>query len=115
MVVDIATTRLYPAAITHMSELTATASNLSEMGLQLEHSGVENVVAQANGMMAAVNELSAALAGHDFSSTEAHMTHCAHTICPLMLKVRTHADALEALVADDLWPLPKYQEMLFIK
>jgi glutamine synthetase len=25
------------------------------------------------------------------------------------------ADRVEKLVADDLWPLPKYQEMLFIK
>jgi glutamine synthetase len=29
--------------------------------------------------------------------------------------VRQSADALEGLVADDLWPLPTYQEMLFIK
>jgi glutamine synthetase len=32
-----------------------------------------------------------------------------------MLEVREHVDALEGLVADDLWPLPTYQEMLFIK
>ena len=31
-----------------------------------------------------------------------------------MAAVRTAADALETLVADDLWPLPTYQEMLFI-
>jgi glutamine synthetase len=36
-------------------------------------------------------------------------------ILPAMLAVREAADALEALVADDLWPLPTYQEMLFIK
>ncbi len=29
--------------------------------------------------------------------------------------VREHADALEELVADDLWPLPSYREMLFIR
>jgi glutamine synthetase len=34
---------------------------------------------------------------------------------PAVLKVRQAADKLEALVADDLWPLPTYQEMLFIK
>jgi len=28
--------------------------------------------------------------------------------------VREAADELEALVADDLWPLPTYQEMLYI-
>jgi glutamine synthetase len=29
--------------------------------------------------------------------------------------VREAADRLEKIVADDLWPLPKYEEMLFIK
>ncbi len=32
-----------------------------------------------------------------------------------MVTVREAADKLEKLVADDLWPLPKYEEMLFIK
>ena len=32
-----------------------------------------------------------------------------------MAKVREVADKLERVVADDLWPLPKYEEMLFIK
>jgi glutamine synthetase len=32
-----------------------------------------------------------------------------------MAKVRESADQLERIVADDLWPLPKYEEMLFIK
>jgi glutamine synthetase len=32
-----------------------------------------------------------------------------------MADVRAAADKLERIVADDLWPLPKYEEMLFIK
>jgi glutamine synthetase len=32
-----------------------------------------------------------------------------------MAKVREAADRLEKVVADDLWPLPKYSEILFIK
>jgi glutamine synthetase len=32
-----------------------------------------------------------------------------------MASVREAADKLEKVVADDLWPLPKYEEMLFIK
>jgi glutamine synthetase len=32
-----------------------------------------------------------------------------------MSKVREVGDKLERVVADDLWPLPKYEEMLFIK
>ena len=32
-----------------------------------------------------------------------------------MAEVRTLGDKLETMVADDLWPLPTYREMLFIK
>jgi glutamine synthetase len=34
---------------------------------------------------------------------------------PLMEHIRRHADALECVVSDDAWDLPKYREMLFIK
>jgi glutamine synthetase len=37
------------------------------------------------------------------------------TVIPAMTAVRELADKLEKLVADDLWPLPKYAEVLFIK
>jgi glutamine synthetase len=32
-----------------------------------------------------------------------------------MNAVRDVADRLERIVPDDLWPLPKYSEMLFVK
>jgi glutamine synthetase len=32
-----------------------------------------------------------------------------------MANLRKTADTLEGMVADDLWPLATYQEMLFIK
>jgi glutamine synthetase len=44
-----------------------------------------------------------------------HAQYCRDEISPAMLAVRGVADQLEGLVADDLWPLPTYQEMLFIK
>jgi glutamine synthetase len=31
----------------------------------------------------------------------------------LMGCVRTHADNLEMLIDDEIWPLPKYRELLF--
>jgi glutamine synthetase len=34
---------------------------------------------------------------------------------PLMEHIRRHVDALERVVPDDAWDLPKYREMLFIK
>jgi len=37
------------------------------------------------------------------------------TVLPAMAAVREVADRLEGIVPDDLWPLPKYAEILFIK
>ena len=36
------------------------------------------------------------------------------TVLPLMSEIRTHADALELIVDDEMWTLPKYRELLFI-
>jgi glutamine synthetase len=44
-----------------------------------------------------------------------HAKYMRDTVIPAMTAVRTVADKLERIVADDLWPLPKYSEMLFIK
>jgi glutamine synthetase len=66
-------------------------------------------------MLAAVAKLATAIEKHDFDNVEAHMQYLANDIRALMDEVRSHADALEAEVPDDMWPLPKYREMLFIK
>jgi glutamine synthetase len=39
----------------------------------------------------------------------------ADEVRPLMAEAREAADRLEKLVDDELWPLPKYREMLFVK
>ena len=36
-------------------------------------------------------------------------------ILPLMAEIREHADALELIVDDELWTLPKYRELMFIR
>ncbi|MCH9627829.1 MAG: Glutamine synthetase [Chlamydiales bacterium] len=36
-------------------------------------------------------------------------------VLPTMTALRLHVDALEFMVSDQLWPLPKYHEMLFIR
>ena len=37
------------------------------------------------------------------------------TVAPLLEQIRYHVDKLELIVDDELWPLPKYREMLFIR
>jgi len=36
------------------------------------------------------------------------------TVLPLMAEIREHADALEMIVDDEMWTLPKYRELMFV-
>jgi glutamine synthetase len=44
-----------------------------------------------------------------------HAEYMRDKVVPAMETARAAADKLEKVVADDLWPLPKYSEILFIK
>ena len=81
-------------------------------------------VTPATGPLKEVAELSAQLekalsnvehAMHAEGTPFEEAKHYATKLLPAMLEARTAADKLETLVADDLWPLPTYQEMLFIR
>lgn len=115
LVIDMATTTIYPAATTYLSDLAITAASMEDLGVAMDKSLAVSVAENANAMMAGVAKLSKALATHDFDSTEAHLSFLAGEVRGYMDEVRAAADTLETLVADSLWPLPKYQEMLFIK
>lgn len=108
LVIEMATTMIYPAAVSYLS-------SLASVGVTLLHSPVGAVTDAADNMMAGVTKLQAALEKHDFDSIESHMTFLATNVCGLMLEIRAAADKLEGLVPDNLWTLPKYREMLFIK
>ncbi|MEO0375811.1 MAG: glutamine synthetase III, partial [Cyanobacteria bacterium P01_A01_bin.17] len=113
LAVDIAKTQIYPAAVKYVSELSATASSLKDMGIEFNYAIAKKVAGLANGLSESTQKLEDALGKEDFASMEEHMQYFAQTIRSLMDEVRGYADSLEAEVADELWPLPKYQEMLF--
>jgi glutamine synthetase len=48
-------------------------------------------------------------------SAEAHAKHYRDRVVPAMGALRETGDKLETLVPHDLWPLPTYREMLFLK
>ena len=71
-----------------------------------EHSGailegVEHMTDARHKANRQVDERSKAIAYHD-------------NVLPLMAEIRTHADALELIVDDEMWTLPKYRELMFI-
>ncbi len=115
LVIDMAKTIIYPAAMRYLSDLAMASASMADMNIELDDSTAKIVASESNAMMAAVNKLSDALAKEDHGSEEEHMQFCANDIRSLMDEVRLHADTLETEVADEVWPLPKYQEMLFIK
>ena len=115
LVADMAKTIIYPAAMRYLSELAETNANVAGMGIELNTGTAKTIAEESNAMMSAVAKLIEAAAKEDFGSTDEHMHYCAGVIRGLMDEVRVHADVLEAEIADDQWPLPKYREMLFIK
>ena len=48
-------------------------------------------------------------------SAEAHAKHYRDKVVPAMTALRETGDKLETLVPHDIWPLPTYREMLFLK
>jgi len=105
---SIARTMLLPAAIRWLGTL--------------KEVGIERLVAETAGL---VDEfIEAIFALEDVNLDENHpeddhglegAKYIGSTVIPAMTAVRTIADKLERIVPDDLWPLPKYSEILFIK
>ncbi len=52
---------------------------------------------------------------HASASTEKHAKYMRDTVVPAMASLRELGDQIELLVPHELWPLPTYREMLFIK
>ncbi|MBC1197145.1 glutamine synthetase III [Microcystis aeruginosa BLCCF158] len=115
LVVSMAKTIIYPAAVRYLSELSSAIANAGAIGIEINKENAQTVSNLIKLLMDSVSKLSAAMVKHDFDSIEEHMQYSAQTIRPLMDKVREYADTLEGEVADNFWPLPTYQEMLFVK
>ena len=104
---QIARTMLLPAAVRHLNELKAT-------GLDELVAEVEPLVKEFQFAIVKLEDANLSDNQPD-SSAMKWATYMRDTVIPAMEDVRQVADRLEKLVADDLWPLPKYSEMLFIK
>ena len=110
----IAKTMIFPAAIRYQSELATTCANLKSVGYTFDTNTLDRVTELVRCLQDSAVELDMALA-HEGESVEEEAEHALKKVIPAMNKVREYADTLELIVADDLWPLPSYQEMLFIK
>lgn len=110
----IAKTMIFPAAIRYQSELATTCANLKAVGYTFDTNTLDRMTELVRCLQDSTVELETALA-HEDHDVLAEAKHALHKLIPAMNAVRGYADTLETMVADDLWPLPTYQEMLYIK
>ena len=117
---EIAKTTIYPAAVRYQSELAAAAANCKAAGVEFDASLLTKLSSLIKSLNLSVSALEHLIeegghGGHGVSNPQQAAERCAKQVKPAMEAVRAVVDELEGIVADDHWPLPTYQEMLFIK
>jgi len=114
---------ILPAAITYQNLLLQNVSGLKEVYGAAHKTMTEpqlNILEQIGEHMGQIKKhtdnMMAAKQRADNMATIAKkaQAYC-NNVKPYFEEVRAHADALERLVADELWPLTKYRELLFVK
>jgi len=102
---SIAKTMILPAALRYLALIAESGVSAIEGELR----GLVDELVGALGELEAANAYPEDLEGMELA------IHARDKQLAAMAQVREAADKLERVVSDDLWPLPKYEEMLFIK
>lgn len=114
LALEIGTTVILPAAIRYQTELAHNVATLKAAGVAAGTALLDEVSVPLAALTEALTTLKSALSDHCADSAWDEAAHARDVLLPAMDAVRSAADTLEGLIADDLWPLPTYQEMLFI-
>jgi glutamine synthetase len=105
---DIARTMILPAVVKYLGELGAAGGSKGVAAVSA------TVAAGADKLVDAIHALERAQhAAHEADGVRAEARAFHDQVIPAQDVVRAAADDLETIVADDLWPLPKYRELLF--
>jgi glutamine synthetase len=116
---ELSHTHILPAAYKQLHLLAETFEGLKEMGLKDEAKELRGAAEAISAHIAAVksgadkvkHKLEEALAVEDSLERAKALVH---NVVPLFAGIRAAADALELLVDDTSWTLPKYRELLFV-
>lgn len=111
---QIAKTMILPAGYRYQGELVDIATKLKSLG-QPPHLGTLEKLTRLVGELESRIDALEQTVSHQDGDIRAEVTHFHDHVVPAMLAVRNTADQLETILPDDLWPLPTYREMLFIK
>lgn len=114
LTLKIGRTQIFPAAIRYQSQLATAADHLKAVGYTFDTITLDKITNMVKALQDSLNSLEEKLA-HEADDTLAHATFMRDELIPAMNEVRAVSDELEGFIADDLWTLPSYQEMLFIR
>ena len=103
---EMARTMIFPAAEEAFASLCRAAAHAKNSGVA---AGVKSLKARAAAVGGKLDELESRAAALEKALKGKH-----EEILAAMAEMRQTVDALEKLVPDESWPLPKYREMLFV-
>ncbi len=112
---QIAKTMILPAGYRYQGELVDTASKLKALGRDVHMGTLEKLTRLVGELEQKIEALEAVAEHHAGGDVAAEARHSHDAVIPAMVALRETADQIEAILPDDLWPLPTYREMLFIK
>ena len=118
---DIIQTFILPAALQYQSKLLADIKDIQAVAniVHLENAPLIENLKKVNKAITDLSdrceEMQSALQkSFQIENIKEQARYFADNIVDLLEKAREPADKLEAFIPDDLWPFPKYSEMLFI-
>lgn len=114
LMVEMGQTMILPAAMKYLSSLGDACMKLNELGLKPNTVALERTNTLVDTFQGQIDALKEALA-HEEDDPAKESEQARDTVLPAMEALRETADQLEQIVDDEFWPLPTYQEMLFIK
>jgi len=112
-----AKTMILPAALKFMGEIAESVSAAKSAGIATPPGSdlLKAVTDNINALTKGIDKLEHAVGHTAEGEPYDHAKHARGEIFPALNSLREAADALEVIVSDDIWPLPTYREMLFIK
>ncbi len=117
----LSSSQILPAAVAYQNSLIQNVKGLKELGLPEDtHRSQLNLLRIISAHIQEINDnVEAMIAARKVANKEEDMRERAdqycHNIKPYFDKIRYHADKLELIVEDRLWPLPKYRELLYLR
>jgi glutamine synthetase len=114
--IQMLSTQILPASLRYQGELADIVASSQAVSVDCSRTAgrLTDVASLAEAMQESIDTLKAA-ESKDHSSSVKQANYVRDSLVPAMEVARVISDQLEELLPDDLWPLPSYTEMLFVR